>query len=81
MQVSIPLAALAIDDTAPQVGDPVDITASGRLVSIDGEMGMVEIDTANGLPVGTGDPAGDDLTEDDVRGMAERADAMPFGNP
>lgn len=81
MQVRIPLAALAIDDTQPQAGDPVDLTASGKLVSVDGDTGLVEVDTVNGAPLGTGEPDADDMTEDDLRTMAEQADALPFGNP
>ena len=80
MKVRIPLAALAIDDAKPQPGDPVDLIASATLSSIDGEFAEVEIETLNGNPVpneaGAGEPDGDEL-----RGMAQEADRLPYGNP
>ena len=80
MQVRVPIAALAIDEAQPQPGDPVDLTASGTLSRIDGETAVVEIDTLNGAPVppeaGDGEPDGDE-----IRGMAEEADRLPFGTP
>lgn len=80
MQVRVPIAALAIDDAKPQPGDPVDLTASGTLSSIDGEFAVVEIDTLNGAPVPADAPAGEP-DGDELRGMAEKADALPIGTP
>lgn len=80
MKVRVPISALSLDDTKPQPGDPVDLTASGKLDSIDGEFGVVEVDTLNGAPVppeaAAGEPDGDE-----VRRMAEAADGLPFGTP
>ena len=81
MKVRVPTAALAIDDAQPQPGDPVDLTASGKLDSIDGEFSVVEIDTLNGAPVPADGQAADEPDGDELRGMAEKADRLPFGNP
>ena len=85
MKVRVPLAALAIDDAKPQPGDPVDLTATGSLSSIDGESAEVEIDSLNGQPVpqdaGAGEPDAGEPDGDELRGMAEEADRLPYGNP
>ena len=81
MQVRVPIAALAIDDAQPQPGDPVDLTASGTISSIDGESAVVEIDTLNGAPVPPDGPAAGEPDGDELRSLAETADRLPIGNP
>ena len=81
MEVKVPLAALAIDDAKPQPGDPVDLTASGKLSRIDGDFAVVEIDTLNGAPVPPDGPTAGEPDGDELRGMAEQADRLPIGQP
>jgi hypothetical protein len=81
--VPVPLAALAIDGQQPQPGDPVEFTVSGKLDRIEGPIAYVAAETVNGQPLPAGEtetnPA--DMTEAEMRGMAEQADALPIGSP
>ena len=81
--VPVPLAALAIDGQQPQPGDPVEFTVSGKLQTIEGEIAYVAAETVNGQPLpppeSEKDPA--DMNEQEMRGMAEKADALPIGSP
>ncbi|HLP07938.1 MAG TPA: hypothetical protein VK178_07215 [Opitutaceae bacterium] len=81
MKIRIPLAALAIDETNPQAGDPVEGTYSGKVDSIDGEMAVVTLETVNGVPAPAGAEMSAEPDEDDLRRHAEEADKLPFGNP
>ena len=81
--VQIPTAILAIDGTKPAAGDPIDLTVTGKVAAINGELAEVEIESINGqpLPDEAGEPA--DQTDDSMRAMAEEADAkgLPMGSP
>jgi hypothetical protein len=79
--VPVPLAALAIDSENPQPGDPVDFQVSGTLDRIEGDLAYVRAESINGQPLPAEDTSGEDMSEDEMRGMAEKADALPFGSP
>lgn len=66
MKTRIPLSALAIDGEQPQAGDPVDLTASGTLDSVEGDMAVVDITTVNGSPLPQEGATGDEMGEDDL---------------
>lgn len=78
MKTRIPLSALAIDNENPQPGDPVDLTASGTLASVEGDVAVVDITTVNGTPVPQEGATGEDMEEDDLLRAAEAQDGMPF---
>ena len=76
MNIRIPLAALAIEDTKPQAGDPVEGTYSGTVDSIDGETAVVRIEMLNGTPV-PAETESAEPDEDDLRRQAAAADGLP----
>ncbi len=49
--IAVPLSSLSVDGTPPAVGDEVELTAKGRVVSIDGDKAMIEVTTINDVPV------------------------------
>lgn len=77
MNIRIPLAALAIEDTKPQAGDPVEGTYSGTVDSIDGETAVVRIEMLNGMPVPAEAESAAEPDEDDLRRQAAAADGLP----
>ena len=80
MKIRIPLAALAIDDTNPQAGDPVEGTYSGKVESLDGDMAVVALETLNGVPAPADTPAAEP-DEDDLLRQAGEADGLPIDTP
>lgn len=81
MKIRIPLAALAIDDTNPQAGDPVEGTYSGKVESIDGDMAVVALETLNGVPAPANAEVAAEPDEDDLLRQAGEADGLPIDTP
>lgn len=65
--ITVPIASLSVSESdsdsgqdsqasgvAPQEGDTVEFTVSGKVTSIDGENAQVTPDSVNGQPVGNG---------------------------
>jgi hypothetical protein len=67
----VPLAALALEGTAPGVGDAVEFTVGGKVARIEGDMAVVAIEALNGEPLPAAAPPG---AEDDAM-LAEAAAA------
>lgn len=70
----IPVAALAIDGAAPEVGDTVEFTLSGTVASVSGEFAEITPTAINGQPIPAGAPAEPDGDEQ-VMAAAMAADA------
>lgn len=80
-EVCIPLASLSMQGedaktVAPDVGDPVEFTATGTVSRVEGSNAYLTLETVNGEPVDTGaeEAPETDLGADDLRGMAEQND-------
>lgn len=50
-KIKLPLAALAVEGTSPAEGDEVSFTVRGRLSSVSGESGEIEITSINDEPL------------------------------
>lgn len=75
--ICVKLSGLALDGTAPQVGDQVDFTGKGKVSRIEGEEAYIDAEEINGEPVM--DSAGGEMpaeTDEGMRGLAEKADAL-----
>jgi hypothetical protein len=48
--VPVPLAALSVDGTAPAQGDPVEFSVKGIVVSVDGQIANVQVESINDQP-------------------------------
>ncbi len=75
--IAVPLSSLSVDGTPPAVGDEVELTAKGRVVSIDGDNAMIEVSTINDVPVPSeaAEPAAGD-EDKSVMEAAMKADAQ-----
>ena len=73
----VPLAALTIDGTAPDVGDPVDYTVKGTITKIEGAEAYVTPEMINDQPAKLpAEPTGpEEMSNEDVMAMAMKADA------
>ena len=80
--ISVPLEALvpggdssnAAKRPTPAVGDVVDITATGKVTSLEGDTALVKLETVNGLPL-AGSPAPEAEVDDaGMRHLAQAAD-------
>jgi hypothetical protein len=71
-ELSVPLAALAIDGTAPAAGDETEVPARLTLTRIDGDRAVFTVAAVNGEPVTAAKAA---PAPDDMLAMAEEADA------
>lgn len=68
--------AIAIDGTAPDVGEEVEVTLKARVAAVEGNAIRLEATSVNGSPLideesGPGEPDGDEAMMD----MAKKADA------
>lgn len=80
-EICLPLSSLSVADTegntvSPSQGDSVDVTITGTVSRIDGDMAYIRPDASNGeaLP-GTSTVISDDTNEAGMRAMAAAADA------
>ena len=72
----LPLAALAVEGTTPAQGDEITLTITGRLGSVTGEEGEIEVTTVNGEPIAEAAP---EMSEDDqALDVAKKADADAY---
>jgi hypothetical protein len=72
----IPLAALAVENTAPEAGEEISLQAvTARVVSIEGDQARVELVAINGEPIAAETPMSED---DEMRAMAEEADGKTY---
>jgi exosome complex RNA-binding protein Csl4 len=72
----IPLAALAVEGTAPEAGEEISLQAvTARIVSIEGDQARVEVVAINGQPIAGETPMSED---DEMRAMAEKADGAAY---
>jgi hypothetical protein len=72
----IPLAALAVEGTAPEAGEEISLQAvTARIVSIEGDQARVEVVAINGQPIAGESPMSED---DEMRAMAEKADGAAY---
>ena len=72
----VPTAALAIDGTQPEVGDPVDYAVTGRVTRIEGAHAYVTPELINDQPAqAEAEAEPDDMDSDDMLAMAAKADA------
>lgn len=79
--VSVPVASLSAydgeSDVAPEIGDMVDFSASGKVLAINGNTAKVEIAKINGGEMDNESPAedmGEDNEESMLRAEAEKED-------
>lgn len=60
-ELCVPSTVLEVGDeadkSAPEVGDSVDFTATGKVSRVEGGMIYVEVTSINGEPIGPGDDA------------------------
>jgi len=76
----LPVSALAVDGTTPEVGDSVEYTVKGRVSRIEGSEAYVMPETVNGEPAALAPEAGaEEDTGDDMMAMAMKADAEAEG--
>lgn len=74
--LTLPLASLAIEGTAPEAGEEVSLqTVTARIVSIEGDQAVIEIVAINGEPIAGETPMSED---EEMRAMAEKADGMGY---
>lgn len=66
--IKLPLAALAIEGTAPAPGDRVSFTVEGTISAASGDEGDILIETVNGEPV-----AGAAMPEDEDAALMRAA--------
>ena len=73
----VPLAALAVDGTPPEIGDDVDYTVRGKIARIAEECAYVTPSTINDQPAEV-ETAAKEPEDGDMMAMAKRADGeMP----
>ncbi len=68
-RLTLPADAVAVDGVRPQVGDSLDVQATCKVVSVDGDNITLEVTRANDQDMAAGEP---DKTPDD----GGRADAL-----
>lgn len=72
----LPVAALAVDGTTPEVGDSVEYTVKGRVSRIEGAEAYVMPETVNGEPAALAPEAGAaEDAPDEMMAAAMAADA------
>ncbi len=86
-EVCIPLTSLSMEDedskpVAPEIGDPVEFTATGTVSRVENGNAYITLETANGEPIAA--PAMEspmaELGEADLRGMAGQLDTESAQN-
>lgn len=64
VKVYASVASLAVNGTAPEIGDEVDLTLKGTVSSIDGDVACVSPTEVNGEPAPAAPAAGEPVADD-----------------
>jgi len=76
-ETAVPMTALAVDGTSPEVGDEVTFISKGKVMRIDAETAFVHVVTMNDTPVAA--PARSKSPDEDMMDMARRDDEQMEG--
>jgi len=74
----LPVSALAVEGTMPEVGDSVEYTVKGRVSRIEGTEAYVMPEMVNGEPAALAPEAGADAP-DEMMAAARKADEQTAG--
>lgn len=82
-EISVPVSALALpgenegQNTAPAMGDVVDITGTAKVIRIEGDKAYLQPETINGAAVTTAEakPKNLDDEESEMRSQAQKDEA------
>lgn len=73
--VTVPLAALAVDGTNPETGDPVTFTVEGTVQDVQGDNAVVQVTKINDQDASSPDASSQDDGDDDEASLQANATA------